>query len=54
MIGKLLKIFQDFLRAHHIGVFLIHIKEIDGVTHFPSIKNTVLHNDHMEPEREGV
>src|SRR5262245_27463697 len=43
-----LQIVQHFLQRHDIGIFLIHVEEIHGVSRLMSIEYALLDNHHAE------
>jgi hypothetical protein len=43
------QVFQDLGQGHHVGIFLVHVKKIDGMGGFMAVKDAFFNHDHPIP-----
>src|ERR1043166_3561828 len=42
------QVFENIVQRQHIGIFLIHVEKIDGVTRFMTVEHTLFGNNHPQ------
>jgi len=52
--ANLSQVLQHVRQRQDIGVFLVHIEQVDGVGGFVPVKHTFFHDDHAEPVGAAV
>jgi hypothetical protein len=52
--GQIKQVRQHLLRVQHVGVFGVHVAQVDGVACLGAIETAVLHHGAAEIERESI